>query len=95
MCYMATAVSVRELRQNLSKYLRRVAAGELLEVRQRGQPVALLSPLPSQSTLLDRLVCQGRAVPPRLRLTDLGPALPAVPGESFGAALEEERRERW
>lgn len=94
MCYMTTTVSVRELRQNLSKYLRRVAAGELLEVRQRGQPVALLAPLRSQATVLDQLVCRGKAFPPRLRLADLGPALPVVPGESLGAALDEERRER-
>ena len=91
---MATGVSVRELRQNLSKYLRRVAAGEVLEVRERGRPVALLAPLPAHDTLLERLVSRGRAVPPRLRLADLGPALPASPGETLSAALAAQRAER-
>lgn len=35
-------VGVRELRQNLSVYLRRVAEGETLEVTERGRPVARL-----------------------------------------------------
>jgi prevent-host-death family protein len=94
LCYMASGVSVRELRQNLSKYLRLVAAGEVLEVRQRGRPVALLAPLPAQGTLLERLVSQGKAIPPRLRFVDLGPALPGVAGQSLSAALAKERAER-
>jgi prevent-host-death family protein len=39
-----TTVGVRELRERLSKYLRRVADGERLVVTQRGEPVALLIP---------------------------------------------------
>src|SRR3954452_7866564 len=38
-------VGVRELRQNLSVYLRRVRNGEALEVTERGRPVARLQPL--------------------------------------------------
>jgi prevent-host-death family protein len=38
-------VGVRELRQNLSVYLRRVRSGEKLEVTERGQPVAVLQPI--------------------------------------------------
>ena len=47
MCYMEAAeqVGVRELRQNLSVYLARIARGETLEVTDRGQPVAILAPL--------------------------------------------------
>lgn len=37
-------VGVRELRQNLSVYLRRVRSGESLEVTERGEPVAVLQP---------------------------------------------------
>ncbi len=40
---MAT-VGIRELRQQLSKYLRRVARGEQVVVTQRGEPVALIIP---------------------------------------------------
>jgi len=39
-----TTVGVRELRDRLSKYLRRVAEGERLVVTQRGEPIALLIP---------------------------------------------------
>ncbi len=48
MCYVMCVmerVGVRELRQNLSVYLRRVRRGEALEVAERGQPVATLQPL--------------------------------------------------
>lgn len=42
---MKTA-GVRELRQNASELLRRVEAGETIEITDRGRPVAVLSPLP-------------------------------------------------
>jgi len=48
MCYILThmqeTVGVRELRQNLSKYLERVKAGENLVVTERGREVARLVP---------------------------------------------------
>ena len=43
-------VGVRELRQNLSVYLRRVEAGETLEVTEHGHSVARLTPLPPERT---------------------------------------------
>jgi prevent-host-death family protein len=47
MCYTMNMeparVGVRELRQNLSVYLERIALGETLEVTDRGQPVAILA----------------------------------------------------
>jgi len=39
------AIGVRELRQNASRYLARVAAGQTLRVTDRGRPVALLVPV--------------------------------------------------
>lgn len=44
-------IGVRELRQRASEMLRRVAAGESLEVTDRGRPVAVLSPVPHGSPL--------------------------------------------
>lgn len=41
---MSESVGVRELRQNLSKYLDRVKAGEDLVVTERGREVARLVP---------------------------------------------------
>ncbi|HTW98927.1 MAG TPA: type II toxin-antitoxin system prevent-host-death family antitoxin, partial [Acidimicrobiales bacterium] len=45
------SVGVRELRQRASELLRRVEQGEVIEITDRGRPVALLSPLPSGSPL--------------------------------------------
>jgi prevent-host-death family protein len=39
-----TSVGVRQLKNQLSRYLRRVKAGERLVVTERGEPVAILSP---------------------------------------------------
>jgi prevent-host-death family protein len=64
MCYMEDAqVGVRELRQNLSVYLERIALGETLEVTDRGRPVAILAPLPKQASVLERLRAEGRMTP--------------------------------
>ncbi len=57
-------VGVRELRQNLSVYLRRIEAGETIEVTEHGRPVARLAPLPpARMSVLDRLIAEGRAYP--------------------------------
>lgn len=42
---MKSTVGVRELRQNLSKYLQRVKAGEALTVTEHGREVARVVPL--------------------------------------------------
>jgi prevent-host-death family protein len=46
-----TSVGVRELRQSASELLRRVQAGEIIEITDRGRPVAVLSPLPEGGPL--------------------------------------------
>jgi prevent-host-death family protein len=58
-------VCVRELRQNLSKYLRRVERGERLEVTEHGRPAAVLGPVGELASPLERLVAAGRATPPK------------------------------
>lgn len=74
-------VGVRELRQNLSVYLRRVRAGESFEVTEHGHPVARLTPRPPGSlSPLERLLADGRATPAAGDLLDLGPPLEAPPG---------------
>jgi len=85
-------VAVRELRQNLSVYLRRTLAGETLEVTDRGQPVALLTPIPERADAVARLVSEGRIAPPRGNLLDLGPPLD-VPLEKPLSEILEELRE--
>jgi len=68
-------VGVRELRQNLSVYLRRVEAGETLDVTDHGRPVAQLSPRPpGGESAWDRLVADGRVRPAAGRLLERLPA---------------------
>jgi len=66
-------VGVRELRQNLSVYLRRVKQGQHFEVTERGRSVALLTPLPEATSSLDLLIAAGRVTPASLSVEDLGP----------------------
>ncbi len=88
-------VGVRELRQNLSVYLRRVEAGETLEVTEHGHPVARLAPLPPQKmSVLDRLVAEGKAIPGKPgNLAELGPPPDIGPGPSLSEVLQEMRDE--
>ncbi len=95
MCYVSgeVGVGVRELRQNLSKYLRRVAEGESFRVSDRGRPVAVLSPLPEHVTAWERLKAQGRILPARLELSQL-PVPKSFPIDlSISDALLEQRSE--
>jgi prevent-host-death family protein len=55
-------IGVRELRQNASRYLAMVARGEVVEVTDRGRPVARLVPVPK--TRWDELVASGMVIPP-------------------------------
>lgn len=90
--YMKNTVGIAELRQNLSKYLRRVERGERLLVTDRNKPVAELGPPPSSSRL-DELIAEGRVRPPRRR----GPLPPPLrtPGDprALSRALAEIRGE--
>lgn len=87
-------VGVRELRQQLSQYLRRVAAGEVFRVSERGRPVALLGPLPEEAGTVERLLAQGRIREARYDLLTLGPP-PARPARiPISDALAAERAER-
>jgi prevent-host-death family protein len=96
MCYMRCSkneVGVRELRQNLSVYLRRVKAGHALDVKERGIRVAMLVPARGRSTILERLVETGRATAAKGDLLDLGRP-PGRPSRRASRALARLREER-
>jgi prevent-host-death family protein len=57
-------IGVRELRQNASRYLARVANGEAIEVTDRGRPVARLVPVPGAGDALTELLQSGRLKAP-------------------------------
>jgi prevent-host-death family protein len=54
-------IGVRELRQHASRYLQRVAHGEIIEVTDRGRPVARLVPVITDPWA--DMVASGRVTP--------------------------------
>ncbi|HKA08843.1 MAG TPA: type II toxin-antitoxin system prevent-host-death family antitoxin [Candidatus Dormibacteraeota bacterium] len=59
-------VGIRELNQQTSRLIERVKRGEVIEVAERGRLVARLVPAEPAPRGLERLVAEGRAVPPTL-----------------------------
>ncbi len=90
---MSNSVGIRELRQQASAVLRRVVAGEVIEVTEHGHPIARIVPL--RPGVLEQLVVEGRAVEGAGDLLDVADELhlPARPtgGLSVSAALAELR----
>ena len=86
-------MGVKELRDSLTQGLRRVAAGERIEVTRDGEPIAAIVPLPEDP--LARLVAEGRARPPLrpFRAPDVT-RLPKAVGRSASDILLEGRAER-
>jgi prevent-host-death family protein len=90
------SVGVRELRQNLSKYLAQVKEGESFAVTERGREVARLSPSGPLDSPLARLVAERGATMPRGNLLALaeGSRLPPAGGPPVEQVLDELREER-
>jgi prevent-host-death family protein len=91
--YMENTVGIAELRQNLTRYLRRVQQGERLIVTDRNRPVAELGPPATVASALDRLVAEGRVSPPTRRGPP-GPLRLAGDAYALSRALAEIRDER-
>jgi len=84
-------VGIRELRQNVSVYLRRVRRGEALEVTERGTPVATLRPIDPLSRL------EARGIPVRRRagnLADLAPPVRVALDRPLSELVDESREDR-
>lgn len=93
-------VGVRELRQNLSRYLERVKDGETLTVTERGREVARLVPSgPDIDPYYLELAEKYGATIPTRRLVDAMKDLPPLdepaPAGTTDAFLAESRRERF
>lgn len=91
---MAVSVGVRELRQNLSRYLDRVKAGEDLVVTEHGREVARI--VPSSTDAYAELAARFGATVPIGRLEDIAARLPSrsAPAGTTDAFLAESRDER-
>ena len=90
---MSLSVGVGELRQNLSRYLRRVERGERLVVTDRNRPIAELGPPPTTGPALDRLIAEGRVSRPSRRGLPEPLVLEGDP-YALSRALDEVRGER-
>jgi len=90
------SVGVRELRQNLSRYLTQVKAGESLVVTERGREVARLTPSGPADSPIARLVAERGATMPRGDLIDriAGASRPPAGPPYSEEILEELREER-
>ena len=84
-------IGVRELRQHASRYLDRVKAGETIEVTNRGEVVAVLSPV--RRSRLDEQRAAGWVIPATASLDDLPPPI-ELPGAVMSEILDEQRAER-
>jgi prevent-host-death family protein len=86
-----TRMGIRELRDNLPAVIRRVRAGEGIEVTDHGHPVARLVPINVRSQY-EQLVAEGRIIPPEIELLDV-PPVPARPGMPTASQILAEMRE--
>ncbi len=87
------AVGIRQLKNQLSRYLKRVRAGERLVVTERGEPIAVISPATAtrierdvQALLREGIARWGGGKP---RGT---PRPPRIKGPSVARAVIEGRR---
>ena len=100
MCYIVThmndKVGVRELRQNLSKYLDRVKDGDALVVTERGRQVARLIPAGPAAEPYTDLAERFGATVPIARLEAVAAELPprSAPAGTTDARLAEGRADR-
>ncbi|MGH3501992.1 MAG: type II toxin-antitoxin system Phd/YefM family antitoxin [Nocardioidaceae bacterium] len=91
---MESLVGVRELRQNLSRFLARVKAGEAFVVTERGSEVARLTPSGRREGALSRLISErGATIPQGNLIANLGPRH-RLDGASTADVLAELRQER-
>ena len=90
------SVGVRELRQNLSRYLMEVKEGGSFRVTERGREVARLVPSGPADSPIARLVAERGASMPSADLLTLasGPRRAPAAGPASREILDEIREER-
>ncbi|MEO8247385.1 MAG: type II toxin-antitoxin system prevent-host-death family antitoxin [Chloroflexota bacterium] len=89
-------VGIRELRQNLSVYVRRVREeGKAYEVTERGEPVARLTPLTERPrSIIEQMIADGRITPAKRSWSELPPPVKLPEGgRSLSEILQEMRDE--
>jgi prevent-host-death family protein len=89
------SIGIRAIRQDASAYLRRVEAGETIEITDRGRPVALWVPVRRRKGIA-RLENEGRLSATEGDLLDLGAPLPKqarapAPSSALAKQRQDER----
>src|SRR5205814_7852660 len=80
-------MGIRELRDGLSRALRHVQAGEMVEITDHGRPIArIVKAGPSRA---QQMAAEGRLVPAETKgdLLDLWPPPALEPGETVGSEI--------
>jgi prevent-host-death family protein len=87
-------VGVRELRQNASALLDRVARGVTIQITNHGRPVAQLAPLSGQRQGRADLIASGELQPGRGNVLDVEPVQPPAGAPSTDELLAALRADR-
>lgn len=87
---MTQRMGIRQLRDTLTTTMRRVRAGETIEITHDGEPVAILSPLPKGR--IERLLARGGVARPEPLTRPISRARVIGP-VTASDALERDRRE--
>lgn len=86
---MTKQIGIRALQQHASAVVREAAAGESLEITDRGRPVAMLVPI--RSSGLQRLTELGLVRAARISISELPPPVEPRGGRQVTAILAEQR----
>lgn len=85
-------MGVRDLKNDLSRALKQVREGEVVEVTDHGRLIARI--VPARPSRVEQMIVEGRLIPPEDEgdLLDLGPPPPLEPGERLGSEVLAELR---
>lgn len=89
-----TVIGVRRLRQNASRYLALVEAGEEVEITDCGRTVARLVPAAAATRSREALIAAEVLVAAREPATIRAIDLESLPARSLTSVLDEDRTER-
>lgn len=85
-------MGIRELRDNLTSAVRRVRAGETIEVTHDGEPVAVLAPI--GRSRIDEMIARGEVTPATKPLDLTRPLVKNTSGRPMSEILDEQRADR-
>lgn len=85
-------VGIRALQQHASEVVRRAAAGEVIDITDRGRLVARI--VPAKESGLEALRAAGLVRPATRSWADLPPLVDLGPGPSMSEILDEMREDR-